>query len=63
MPYASAAIACAPPTRYTCSPTPATTIAAATAGFCSSVRGGVTITSRGTPATRAGIALISTEDG
>ena len=39
------------------------TRAAATAGFDSSARGGVTTTSRGTPATRAGMAFIRTDDG
>ena len=56
-------MAWAPPTRKTCSSTPATRIAAATAGFASSVRGGVTTTSRGTPATRAGIAFMRTDEG
>jgi len=42
-PYASAATACAPPTRITRSASPTSTPAAATAGFVSSVRGGVPI--------------------
>jgi len=63
VPWASAAIACAPPTRKTCSSTPATTIAAATAGFASRERGGVTTTIRPTPATLAGIAFMRTDEG
>jgi hypothetical protein len=56
-------MACAPPTRKTCSSTPATTIAAATDGFSSSARGGVATTMRPTPATRAGIAFMRTDEG
>jgi len=38
-------------------------MAAATAGLASSVRGGVISTTRGTPATSAGMAVINTEEG
>lgn len=63
VPYASAATACAPPTRQP-SLTPAIRAAASTAG---STRppgpGGVTRTISRTPATRAGTAVISTVEG
>ena len=63
VPKARAAMAWAPPTRKTAPSTPATSSAAASAGFSSSARGGVTTVTAGTPATRAGMAFISTEDG
>ena len=63
VPQARAAMAWAPPTRNTASSTPATTRAAARAGLRSSARGGVTTVTTGTPATRAGIAFISTDEG
>jgi len=58
VPYASAATACAPPNVRTRS-TPATAAAASTigSGF------GHTMINSGTPATLAGIAFMSTEDG
>jgi len=59
-PKASAAQACAPPTRQI-SVTPASCAAANTAG--SSLPGGVTMAIRSTPATRAGTAFINTVDG
>src|SRR5438094_6900673 len=63
VPYARAAIACAPPTRYTAS-TPARCAAARiAAGTLPSGRGGVASTRSDTPATRAGIAVIKTVDG
>ena len=58
VPYASAAIACAPPTRNS-RVTPASSAAAITTG---SGRGQTTMISR-TPATRAGIAVISSDEG
>ena len=63
VPYAHAPTACAPPTRKTESVTPAMTSAAARPGLVSRARGGVTTCTRGTPATRAGIAFMSTDDG
>src|SRR5262245_42283025 len=63
VPYASAAMACAPPTRYA-SVTPAMRAAVSTTGSRDlSAPGGDTSTISGTPATRAGIAVISTVDG
>ena len=60
VPQARAAIAWAPPIRYT-SRTPARWAAASTIGLGSPPGpGGVTITRRSTPATRAGTAFIST---
>ena len=62
VPYASAAIACAPPTRYSSS-TPASAAAARTvSSTVPSARGGEHTTTSGTPATRAGIAVMSTDD-
>ena len=58
VPYASAAIACAPPTRKS-RVTPASSAAAITTG---SGRGQTAMISR-TPATRAGMAVISSEEG
>ena len=63
VPKARAATACAPPTRTTRSSSPTSTRAAATAGLASMARGGVATRISRTPATRAGIAFISTEDG
>ena len=60
VPYARAAIACAPPTRNTRS-TPASRAAASTTSGVPP--GGVTITISPTPATLAGSALIRTVDG
>ena len=63
VPYASAAIAWAPPTRYA-SVTPAILAAASTAGLTDpSLAGGVTSTISLTPATRAGTAVINTVEG
>ena len=62
VPYASAATACAPPTRNTLS-TPATAAAASTVKFDFPSGVGATMTISGTPATFAGTAFISTEDG
>src|SRR5206468_3223556 len=62
VPKASAAIACAPPTRYTAS-TPATWQAASTTGVSPSGPTGDTAITSPTPATRAGITVISTVDG
>ena len=62
VPYARAAMAQAPPTRYT-SRTPAMRAAARMAGFnVPSRRGGETTATSSTPATRAGIAVISRLD-
>ena len=63
VPNAKAATACAPPTRNTAPSSPTSTSAAATPGLDSSVRGGVAAWRRGTPATRAGMALMRTEEG
>lgn len=57
-PSASAAIACAPPAASTAS-APATAAAAKVIG-CGS---GDATTTRSTPATRAGVTVISTDDG
>src|SRR3989442_15380672 len=63
VPYASAAIACAPPNRYTES-TPAIWAAARMGvGTVPSGRGGVASTTSVTFATRAGITVMSTVDG
>src|SRR5262249_9487015 len=63
VPYANAAIACAPPTRYTSS-TPTNAAAAnVAAGTLPSGPGGTQRASSGTPATRAGIAVMRTVDG
>jgi hypothetical protein len=62
VPKASAPIACAPPTRKMRS-TPARAAAASTASLGAPSGVGVTITSRGTPATFAATAVIRTEDG
>ena len=63
VPYASAAIACAPPTLNILS-MPAMCAAARITGFTlPSGRGGVTITRFFTPAIFAGIASIKTVDG
>ena len=63
VPKARAATAWAPPTRITRSSRPTSTMAAATAGLASRARGGVAIQRSGTPAARAGIAFISTDEG
>src|SRR5438477_602482 len=57
-----AEIACAPPTRYI-SETPPRCAAASTSGLSLPSGDGTTITTRSTPATLAGTAFISTEDG
>ena len=58
VPYASAATACAPPTAYTSSmPSSRATASVASAGR------GVTTAIRPTPATRAGTAAITSDDG
>ena len=62
VPYAMAATAWAPPTRYT-SATPARRAASSTSGFSTPPGAGTHIATRPTPATRAGTAFISTEDG
>src|SRR5436853_4029803 len=62
VPYANAATACAPPMRYTAS-TPAIAAAASTAGLKPSRPAGETMMTSRTPATRAGIAFIKTDDG
>jgi len=62
VPKASAAMACAPPIRHNSS-TPARCAAARTSGLTSPFGVGVTITSRSTPATLAGMAFISTLEG
>ncbi len=62
VPKASAATACAPPIVNTRS-TPAMCAAASTASLSSPRGAGTTITSSPTPATRAGMAFISTEEG
>ena len=62
VPCASAAIACAPPMRQISS-TPARCAAASTSGLVLPPGVGVTTASRSTPATLAGIAFISSEDG
>ncbi len=62
VPYASAAIACAPPIANTRS-TPAIAAAASTIALRTPSGVGVTMTISPTPATFAGIAFISTLDG
>ena len=62
VPKASAATACAPPTRYTSS-IPTSSAAARTSGLRTPPGAGTVMTNRSTPATLAGIAFISTEDG
>lgn len=62
VPYASAATACAPPIVNTRS-TPPNSAAASTRSFFRPSGVGTTITISPTPATRAGIAFISTDDG
>src|SRR6187549_4123815 len=58
VPKASAATACAPPTAYTSSiPSSRATTSVASAGF------GVTTETLPTPATRAGTAVITSDDG
>ena len=62
VPQASAATAWAPPMRQTSS-TPARRAAASTSGLSAPPGAGTHIAMRGTPATRAGRAFISTEEG
>src|SRR5439155_6680423 len=63
VPYAIAAMACAPPTRYTAS-TPAIAAAASTtSGTRPPGPGGTHSTTSPTPATRAGTAVMRTVDG
>jgi hypothetical protein len=62
VPYASAAIACAPPIAHALV-TPARCAAASTSGLRRPSGAGTTITISRTPATCAGIAPISTDDG
>ncbi len=62
VPKASAATACAPPIVNTRS-TPAIAAAASTTSFSSPRGAGTTITSSPTPATRAGMPFISTDEG
>ena len=62
VPYASAAIACAPPIVNT-RVTPARCAAASTSGLRTPSGVGTTMTISRTPATCAGIAFISTDDG
>ena len=63
VPYAMAAIACAPPTAWT-SVTPASPAAASTAGaICPSRCGGEHMTISSQPARRAGMASMRTDDG
>ena len=61
-PNASAAIACAPPMVHTSS-TAASFAAASTSGFSSPDGAGTVMTISATPATRAGMVFISTDDG
>src|SRR5947209_10091535 len=63
VPYAIAAIACAPPARYTVSTWAIAAAARIASGTVPSRRGGVASTTSSTPATRAGMAVISTVDG
>ncbi len=63
VPYASAAIACAPPTRYTSSNPTSAAAASVGAATCPSGPAGTHSTTSGTPATCAGIAVMSTVDG
>src|SRR3982750_2006438 len=62
VPYASAAMACAPPIVKACV-TPARCAAARTSGLRTPSGVGTTITMSPTPATAAGSAFISTDDG